>query len=124
MRIEQLEGQCGIMVLSGLSINPEDNLRVIINSHAFETDEDICDCTCSGCDDHDDKTELRANIMWTDVARARGALSSGEKLKRHITEKKFGTVKTMGPILNPNTKNKITVYVWTPNKKFMKSNYF
>lgn len=121
MRIEQLNGQCGIYLLSGLHVTPEENLQVIVGSEAFDMDGDICDCACSGCDDHDNAVILSANVMWTDVARAKGALSSGEKLKRHITEKKFGTVKTMGPILNPNTKNKITVYVWTPNAKFLKS---
>lgn len=113
MRIEQLNGQCGIYLLSGLHVTPEENLRVIVGSEAFVTTGTRAIAVI-----------LSANVMWTDVARAKGALSSGEKLKRHITEKKFGTVKTMGPILNPNTKNKITVYVWTPNAKFMKSNYF
>jgi len=55
----------------------------------------------------------QAFILFTDIASS----TRGKNLSKYITEKKLGDVIKTAPKTNPNSGNRVTVWVWAINEK-------
>lgn len=117
----QLEGQCGMLLLVGLSGSTEKSLLGEIASELIEVDDD--DCGCEKCDAHGDPVATMkafGNVMWTDVVSTKKKPTPGERLTAYIKAKKLGTIIVSPALTNAGNKNEFRVFIFTPNKKFLK----
>ena len=58
------------------------------------------------------------NVVFTDTTRHKNNVDSGWRFAAFLCKKRLGTV--LGPSkpgVNPNTRNQVCVWVWTPNVK-------
>lgn len=121
MDLEQLKGQCGMLLLTGLAgVTPQTLLASIANE-MVEIDDD--DCGCDKCKGHEEPTaELvgYGNVLWTDVKGTTARPTAGEKLAAYIKQKKLGTVVVSPVLKNAGNGNDFRVFIFTPNKKFLK----
>ena len=62
------------------------------------------------------ETRIPAHLIFTQASAQNHELGYGWRLKQYIEENNFGTVVVTQPRKNPNSANKITTFVWTPNK--------
>ena len=101
--LEQLNGCCGVQELSGASEDVPAEVLVSLD----ERHED-----CSG------ESITTRNIVFTDAAQRRKLRASGWAFTEFIQKNRLGSV--LGPSFggrNPNTRNNVHVWVWTPNVK-------
>lgn len=100
MRLEQIPGCCGI--------------QEIIN---------ICDT--AGRPEfaaYAASEENAAFFVFSSITNGKtGGKSPGTELAEFIEANGLGTVVKSGPSKNGNTKNKLTMWVWTPDKKALKA---
>lgn len=118
MRIEQLDGQCGVQIVSGLTPNPE-TLCKEIHEYIVDTEDDHCGC--DQCEGHSEDGQLMGNVMFTDVVGTRTRPTNGERLAAYIKSNKLGKLRVTEAVKNPTNGNMFRVYLWTPNQKFIKN---
>lgn len=89
---------CGTTMLSGLS---------------GKTPKQIVDKVLVERSENEYKTIREAFVVWSDTNYSQG----GEGLFAYIRDNKLGDVIKMGPRMNPNTGNMISIWVWAPPHK-------
>lgn len=89
---------CGVTMLSGLSGKTPKQIvdKVLVERAAGEY-----------------KTIREAFVVWSDTDYSSG----GKGLFAYIRDNKLGEVVQMGPRMNPNTGNMISIWVWAPPHK-------
>lgn len=107
-RITTLNSCCGVMEIDGVSLNTPKEVLLSLLDWEHE--------------DYDYNTEKllgnSRNVVFTDVAQMRRNKQSGWGFAKFITENKLGTITGPSPgATNPGTRNKVHVWVWTPNVK-------
>ena len=93
--LQALDGCCGVVELSGVS---DDAPEYILEE---------CNCEISS-----------RNVVFTDIAKHKRLKDSGWKFAAFVLKNGLGAITGPSPAgVNPNTKNKVHVWIWTPNVK-------
>jgi hypothetical protein len=122
MELQQLDGQCGMLLLTGLASESPDALLDAIADEMVEVDDDTCGCDkCEGHDDPVASFHSFGNVLWTDVVGTKKKPTPGERLANYIKAKKLGTVTVSQVLKNAGNKNEFRTFIFVPNKKFLKA---
>lgn len=111
MDVDVLEGNCGIVELSGLKPNGslKDFLQEFSDTYLHEKEYGNNKCTL-----------LYGMIIFSDIVPRGKGKSAGQKLAAFIGNEDLGSI-TASPIAkNPNSDNRIQAWMWVPNRKFFK----
>ena len=90
---------CGVRELSGVSYSAPREVLCVAFRHGYPS---------------------AAHVVFSDVVGGHRSDASGESFAAYITENGLGTVIRSPIRSNPNTYNRIAVWIWTPNKRACK----
>lgn len=111
MCLEDSEISCGVKQISGVS-------RIGNGATAEEAMFELVENEDSWSDSID-LDRIYPFYLFSDTVASKG----GRKFAKFILDNELGSVYKSSEGINPNTQNKIEVFVWTPNKKKLTSWY-
>lgn len=98
---------CGISVLSGLSGTAPARIVDKILKERASTDR---------------KNTREAFVVFSDIDRHPDSTHGGGALCRYIKENNLGDIIEAGPRMNPNTGNRIKMWIWSPPHESLNPN--